>query len=76
MRQNRRFRCEFLVKNHLIGPVFDLFTVLLYNALAWQLVDVYIGFVLFSGWIIYRKSVVRSIVWVVLAMILATLQPA
>ena len=30
-----------------------------------SLVDLYVGFILFSGWIIYReKSVVRSIVWV------------
>jgi hypothetical protein len=36
-----------------------------------SLVDVYIGFILFSGWIIYReKSLVRSIVWVILVMIL------
>ena len=36
-----------------------------------SLVDVYIGFILFSGWIIYReKSVVRSAVWVTLVMIL------
>ena len=36
-----------------------------------SLVDLYVGFVLFSGWIIYReKSVLRSVVWVVLMMIL------
>ena len=36
-----------------------------------SLVDVYVGFVLFSGWIVYReKSVVRSAVWVALVMIL------
>jgi hypothetical protein len=36
-----------------------------------SLVDVYIGFALFSGWIVYReKSVVRSIVWIALVMIL------
>ena len=36
-----------------------------------SLVDVYIGFILFSGWIVYReKSVVRSVVWIVLVMIL------
>ena len=37
-----------------------------------SLVDLYVGFVLFSGWIVYReKSVLRSVVWVVLMMILA-----
>ena len=36
-----------------------------------SLVDVYIGFILFSGWIVYReKSVVRSTVWITLVMIL------
>ena len=36
-----------------------------------SLVDLYVGFVLFSGWIIYReKSVLRSVVWVVLMMVL------
>jgi hypothetical protein len=36
-----------------------------------SLVDVYVGFVLFSGWIVYReKSLLRSIVWVTLVMIL------
>jgi len=36
-----------------------------------SLVDLYVGFVLFSGWIVYReKSVVRSVVWVILMMIL------
>ena len=36
-----------------------------------SLVDLYTGFILFSGWIVYReKSVVRSIVWVVLMMVL------
>ena len=36
-----------------------------------SLVDVYVGFILFSGWIIYReKSIVRSAVWVILVMIL------
>ncbi|MBN1581739.1 MAG: DUF1475 family protein [Anaerolineae bacterium] len=39
-----------------------------------SLVDVYVGFILFSGWIIYReKSIVRSIVWVILVMILGNL---
>lgn len=36
-----------------------------------SMVDLYIGFTLFSLWIIYReKSLVRSIVWVVLMMAL------
>jgi hypothetical protein len=36
-----------------------------------SLVDLYVGFILFSGWIVYReKSLVRSIVWVVLMMVL------
>ena len=36
-----------------------------------SLVDVYVGFILFSGWIVFReKSVLRSAVWVALVMIL------
>lgn len=36
-----------------------------------SLVDLYTGFALFSGWIIYReKSWVRSLIWVVLMMVL------
>ncbi len=36
-----------------------------------SLVDLYVGFTLFSGWIVYReKSLVRSVIWVVLMMIL------
>jgi hypothetical protein len=36
-----------------------------------SLVDLYVGFVLFSGWIVYReKSVARSVVWVALMMVL------
>ena len=35
-----------------------------------SLVDLYVGFFLFSGWIVYReKSLVRSAVWVVLMMV-------
>ena len=36
-----------------------------------SLVDLYAGFVLFSGWIVYReKSLPRSAVWIVLVMVL------
>jgi hypothetical protein len=36
-----------------------------------SLVDLYVGFILFSGWIVYReKSLVRSVIWVVLMMVL------
>jgi hypothetical protein len=36
-----------------------------------SLVDLYVGFMLFSGWIVYReRSVVRSVIWVVLMMVL------
>jgi hypothetical protein len=36
-----------------------------------SLVDLYVGFVLFSGWIVYReRSFIRSLVWVVAMMIL------
>jgi hypothetical protein len=36
-----------------------------------SLVDLYVGFALFSGWIVYReKSAIRSVVWVVLMMVL------
>jgi hypothetical protein len=36
-----------------------------------SMVDLYVGFTLFSGWIIYReKSPIRSVVWVILMMVL------
>jgi hypothetical protein len=36
-----------------------------------SLVDLYVGFILFSGWIVYReRSAARSIPWVVLMMVL------
>ncbi len=36
-----------------------------------SLVDLYVGFFLFSGWIAYReKSFIRSVVWIVLMMVL------
>ena len=36
-----------------------------------SLVDLYVGFILFSGWIVYReKSLVRSVVWVLFMMVL------
>ena len=36
-----------------------------------SLVDLYVGFVLFSGWIVYREaSALRAAVWVVLMMVL------
>ncbi len=36
-----------------------------------SLVDLYVGFILFSGWIIYREdSLIRSIVWVFFMMVL------
>ena len=36
-----------------------------------SLVDLYVGFVLFSGWIVYReRSVGRSALWMVLMMVL------
>jgi hypothetical protein len=39
-----------------------------------SLVDLYVGFVLFSCWIVYReKSLVRSLIWVVLMMVLGSL---
>ena len=39
-----------------------------------SLVDVYIGFILFSGWIVYReKSLLRSAVWVTLVIVLGNL---
>lgn len=43
-------------------------------SMAWgrvSLVALYTGFILFSGWIIYReKSAVRSVIWVALMMVL------
>lgn len=39
-----------------------------------SLVDLYVGFALFSGWIVFReKSFVRSLIWVVLMMVLGFL---
>jgi len=36
-----------------------------------SMVDLYVGFILFSGWIVYReRSPIRSLVWVVLMMVL------
>ena len=36
-----------------------------------SLVDLYVGFFLFSGWIVYReRSLGRSLVWVILMMVL------
>ena len=36
-----------------------------------SIVDLYVGFILFSMWIVYReKSVSRSIIWVILMMVL------
>ena len=36
-----------------------------------SMVDLYVGFILFSGWIIYReKSLGRSVIWVILMMLL------
>jgi hypothetical protein len=36
-----------------------------------SLVDLYVGFILFSGWIVYReKSLVRSAIWIALMMVL------
>jgi hypothetical protein len=36
-----------------------------------SLVDLYVGFTLFSGWIIYREnSLMRSIIWVFFMMVL------
>ncbi len=36
-----------------------------------SLVDLYVGFILFSGWILYREdSLMRAIIWVFLMMVL------
>ncbi|GAB1471271.1 hypothetical protein MASR2M66_21490 [Chloroflexota bacterium] len=36
-----------------------------------SIIDLYTGFILFSGWIIYReKSIGRAIIWVILMMVL------
>ncbi len=36
-----------------------------------SLVDLYVGFILFSGWILYREGLnLKSIIWVVLMMML------
>jgi hypothetical protein len=36
-----------------------------------SLVDLYVGFILFSGWIAYReKSVITAVIWIILMMVL------
>jgi hypothetical protein len=36
-----------------------------------SMVDLYTGFILFSGWIVYReRSILRAAIWVVLMMVL------
>jgi hypothetical protein len=36
-----------------------------------SLVDLYVGFFLFSGWILYREGInIKSVIWVVLMMLL------
>lgn len=36
-----------------------------------SLVDLYVGFILFSGWIVFREqSTLRAVIWVVLMMVL------
>ena len=36
-----------------------------------SMVDLYTGFILFSAWIVYREqSLVRSVIWVILMMVL------
>jgi hypothetical protein len=36
-----------------------------------SLVDLYVGFFLFSGWVAYReKSFIRSAIWIILVMVL------
>jgi hypothetical protein len=38
------------------------------------LIDVYVGFAIFSGWIIYReKSALRSIIWIIAMIVLGNL---
>lgn len=55
----------------IIGDFFQEGSVLL--SLAWgkvSLIDVYIGFIIFCGWIIYREgSLWRSMIWVILMMV-------
>lgn len=36
-----------------------------------SLVDLYVGFILFSGWILYREGLnLKSVIWIVLMMVL------
>jgi hypothetical protein len=55
----------------IVGDFFGEGSVIL--SLAWgkvSLIDVYIGFFIFSGWIIYReRSVGRSLIWVIFMMV-------
>jgi hypothetical protein len=61
-----------LIYGFTVGDFAEEGTVLL--SMPWgivSLIDLYAGFALFSGWIIYReKSVIRSIIWVALMMVL------
>jgi uncharacterized membrane protein len=39
-----------------------------------SIVDLYVGFALFSGWIVYREqSLARAVIWVILMMVLGSL---
>jgi hypothetical protein len=61
-----------LVYGFTVGDFFEEGRQLL--AMPWgivSLVDLYVGFTLFSAWIVYReRSLVRSVVWVALMMVL------
>jgi hypothetical protein len=61
-----------LIYGFTVGDFFGEGQVLL--SMPWgivSLVDVYVGFILFSGWIVYReKSLLRSALWIILVMIL------
>jgi hypothetical protein len=61
-----------LIHGFTVGNFLEDGTALLSNP--WgivSIVDLYVGFILFSGWIIYReKSALRAVIWVILMMIL------
>jgi hypothetical protein len=50
------------------------------TSLAWgivSLVDLYVGFTIFSLWVVFReKSLIRSIIWVFLVMVLGSFRIA
>ena len=61
-----------LIYGFIVGDFFKEGSILI--SLAWgkvSLIDVYIGFFLFSGWVLFREEkCLTSVIWIILIMIL------